>query len=581
MLMQDSYLGRQIPEIAFWRPHIKGSAGAVTAPDSYAAQAGMEILQAGGNAADAAVAAFLAIGVAEPFHAGIGGGCFQLFYHRQSRQFLAVDARGVAPLGSYPEMFLDERGEVDPELTDYSGRSAAIPAAYRGLDLLLKKYGTMTWKQVSQPAIRMCRQGFVCGFMYEQCARNAEARHNAQAFEGFRELYWPQGKPPRYGQVLYNPQLADTMEAVAENGVDWFYEGPVGRELVQAANRYGGIFSQEDLTRCRAKERVPVKGSYRGYQVVSMPPPSSGGAHLIQMLNILENFDLKKLGYHSADSVHLLTEVMKIMYADRSVAMGDPDFVRIQLERIIDKEYARQLAEQVDMSRAREYRPNPELEALPAEAPSNTANFCVMDRYGNALVSTQTIRNWWGSGVVVPGRGFVLNCAMADFSPKPGVKTSHGMAYGQANSVRPGATPLSSMSPTLLMKGDEPYLALGAVGGPRIITSTLQMILNVVDYDMMMDLAVREPYLCCLNQQAGLELEFGFSPDTMRELERRGHWLRALPAAGVLATIPNGIQKLEGDFFPGETGRTDGAAGVLTENGSVAYNGTIYQLPAG
>lgn len=574
MLVQPTYLGKEIPEIAFYRSHVSGTQGAVTAPNPFAAKAGLEILKSGGNAVDAAAATWLVISVVECFHAGIGGGCFQVFYHKETNQFYSIDARGVAPLNSYQDMFLDENGNVDTTLTEFSGRAASVPGAFRGVDAMLKKFGTMSWKEVAQPAIRLCREGFPAGFMYALCADNAEARYNAEHFDGFKELYWPNGRPPKVGQRIYNHELADTIEQVAEHGVDWFYNGPIADDIVSCANRYNGVFTKDDLTACRAKERPVVRGSYRGYEIASMPPPSSGGAHIIQMLNILENFDLKSLGYHSADYTHLLAEVLKIMYADRSVGMGDPDFVRINLEKITDKAYARELAAKVDMTKAQDFAPNDELVATAYETPTNTANFCVMDRFGNALVSTQTIRNWWGCGVVVKGRGFILNNAMGDFSPKLGVATSHGCAYkSDANAIRPGATPLSSMSPTLVMKDGKPFLAVGAVGGPRIISSTLQMILNVIDNGMMMDLAVREPYICCLNKNAGLELEFGFSPDTIRELEKRGHKVRLMPPEATLATVPNGILCMDGVFYPGETGRVDGVAGAITESSEIYLDG--------
>lgn len=578
MLVQPKYLNKEIPEIAFYRSHVSGTQGAVSAPNPFAAKAGLEILKAGGNAVDAAAATWLVISVVECYHAGIGGGCFQVFYHKETDQFYSIDARGVAPLNAYQDMFLDQNGNVDLSLTEFSGRSVSVPAAYRGVDMMLKRFGTMSWKEVSQPAIRLCREGFPAGFMYAWCANNAEAQYDADHFEGFRKLYWPEGKPPKVGQRIYNHELANVIEQVAENGVDWFYNGSVADAIVSDANRYNGLLTKDDVTRCEAKWRPVVRGTYRGHEIASMAPPSSGGAHIIQMLNILENFDLASLGYHSADYTHLLAEVLKIMYADRSVAMGDPDFVNIQLDKITSKEYARELAAKVDMSKAQDFTPNPAIAATAHEAPTNTANFCVMDKFGNALVSTQTLRNWWGSGVVVNGYGFVLNNAMADFSPKLGAATSHGCAYlSDANAIRPGATPLSSMSPAIVMKDGKPYLAVGAVGGPRIISSTLQMILNVVDNGMMMDLAVREPYLCCLNKNAGLELEFGFSPDTIRELEKRGHKIRALPPEATLATVPNGILCENGIFYPGETGRVDGTAGAITASGEVFLDGKNFQ----
>lgn len=569
------YLNRSVPDnVAMFRPHISGSRGAVSANSPYAGKAGLEILAAGGNAADAAVAISLVLGVVEPFHSGIGGGCFHILYHRESDSFYAVDARGVAPLNAYQDMFLDKNGEVDPALTEFSGRPVAVPAMYRAMDQLLKRYGTMTLKQVSEPAIRLCREGFACGFTYARISGAPEAVHNSEAYSGFSELYLNQGKPREYGEIIYNHELADTMEAVAEHGVDWFYSGPIADEIVNRVNSNHGLLTKEDLINCSVKEREAVRGNYRGYEIVSMSPPSSGGTHIIQMLNILENFDLKSMGHLSADSTHVIAETMKLMFADRSIAMGDPDFVDVPVEKLLSKEYARECAEKIDMNTARHYEASPGLAAK--EYRGATSHFSIMDSYGNALVQTQTIRNWWGCGVVIPSRGFVLNNTLADFSPKVGVQTSQGLMYGTANAVRPGKTPLSSMSPTIVMKNGIPFLAIGAAGGPRIITSTLQMILNVIDYGLMMEPAVKSPHICCLSQNQGLELESGFSPDTIRLLEQRGHKIVYLDSLGVLFVMPNGIMASDGMFFPCGTSRTDGGGGALCASGAMAMDGLCF-----
>ena len=265
---------------------------------------------------------------------------------------------------------------------------------------------------------------------------------------------------------------------------------------------------------------------------------------------------------------------MKLMFADRSVAMGDPDFVDVNVEKIISKEYAKELAAKIDMSKAQEYSPTEGIEAK--EYRGCTTNFCIMDKYGNVLSQTQTIRNWWGSGVVIPGRGFIMNNAMADFSAKAGVRTTQGLAYGMANAIRPGKTPLSSMCPTIVMKGDVPFLALGAAGGPRIITSNLQTILNCIDYGMMADSAVKHPHMCCLTLDQGLELESGFSPDTVKLLAERGHLIKETGDFGILLVMPNGILNVGGTFFPGGTNRTDGGGGVLTESGTIAIDGLCF-----
>ena len=569
------YLGRTVTDnLAMYKPHPAGTKGAVSSNSPFATQAGLEILKAGGNAFDAACAISLVLGLVEPHHSGIGGGCFHVFYDKKSDSFHCVDARGVAPINAYQDMMLDENGEVDLNLTEFSGRSCAVPALYRAMDNLLKKYGTMSWEQVSAPAIKLAREGFPCGFVYARVSDTPEAEHNKVEYEGFADLYQNNGKPRAFGEIVKNPDLADTMEAVAKNGVDWFYEGPIADEIVANVNKHKGLFVKEDLINCEPKERTPVKGTYRGYDIVSMSPPSSGGTHIIQMLNILENFDLKGMGFHSADATHVIAETMKIMFADRSIAMGDPDFVKVNVEKLTDKAYAKELAGRIDMDKAKEYTPDGDLEAK--EYRGCTTNFTVMDQYGNMLSQTQTIRNWWGCGVVIPGRGFIMNNTMADFSAKAGVRTTQGLAYGMANAIRPGKTPLSSMSPSLVLKDGKPFLTVGAAGGPRIITSTLQLILNCIDYDMMMDSAARHPHMCCLTLEQGLELEEGFSPDTIKILKEKGHNVLCTGDFGNLLVMPNGIRK-EGDtFIPGGTNRADGGGGALTADDTMVIDGLCF-----
>lgn len=569
------YLNHQLNDIAMFRPYPSGKKGAVSSNSPYATSAGLEILKKGGNAIDAACAISLVLGVVEPYHSGIGGGCFHVVYHKDTNSFYACDARGVAPIKAYRDMFLNKNGEVDLGLTEFSGRSVAVPALYKAMDKLLKKFGTMTWAEVSAPAIRLAKDGFKCGFMYARISDTPEAEHNTKAYEGFKELYLHDGKPRTFGEIVKNPELAATMEGVAKNGVDWFYNGQVADDIVACVQKDKGVLIKEDLVKCNPKVRIPVKGTYRGYDIISMSPASSGGTHIIEMLNILENFNLEKMGFHSADSTHVIAETMKMMFADRSVAMGDPDFVKVQVDKIISKEYAKILAAKIDMDKAKEFAPTEGIEAK--EYPGCTTSFSIMDDKGNVVVQTQTIRNWWGCGVIVPKRGFIMNNAMADFSPKVGVKTTQGLAYGMANAVQPGKTPLSSMSPTIVMKNGTPFLAVGCAGGPRIITSVLQMIINTIDYKMMMEPAVRTPHMCSLSLSQGLELEHGFSPDTIKLLEKKGHKVISLDSIGELLVMPNGIMNINGEFFPAGCNRTDGGGGVLTEFGTIGIDGISFE----
>lgn len=568
------YLGYQLEDIFFYRPYPYGTEGAVSSNSPYATKAGLEILKKGGNVFDAACAVSLTLGLVGPYHSGIGGGCFYVFYHKESNEFYCCDARGVAPTKAYKDMFLDKNGNVDTLLTEFSGRSVAVPALYRAMDELLKKYGTMSWKEVTTPAIKLAREGFACGFPYARISDTPEAEHNKTNYEGFAELYLNQGKPRQFGEWITNPDLADTMEQVAEKGVDWFYTGPIADEIIRQVQKYDGVMVKADLEKCAPKGCMPILGTFNGYDIISMAPPSSGGAHIVQMLNILENFDLKGMGFHSADATHVIAETMKMMFADRSVAMGDPRFVKINLERLLSKEYGRELAQKIDMDCAKEYAPSEGIEAK--SYPGCTTSFSIMDRFGNAFVQTQTIRNWWGSGVVIPHRGFIMNNAMADFSAKTGIRTSQGLAYGEANAIEPGKTPLSSMSPTLVFKDGKPVLAVGCAGGPRIITSVLQMIINTLVYGRMMEPAVRTPFMCCLTKEQGLELEDGFSPDTIKLLRDKGHKIIQSGTLGVMSCMPNGIMQRDGCFYPAGTNRVDGGGGVLTKANTIAVDGICF-----
>lgn len=572
--MERLYLGKRLPNMTAYRPEISGTQGAVSSNCSYVTEAGLEILKKGGNAIDAAVAASLTLGVVDPYNSGIGGGCFAVYYSAKDRDYYALDARGKAPAKAWSEMFLGEDGQPDAAYTENSGRPVATPAMYRAYEQMLRKHGTMTLAQVSEPAIRLARYGFRTGFVYARATETGYASYACEHYPGFKELYTNNGEPRKIGDLVTNPDLADTMEQVAKNGVDWFYNGPIAEEFAAAAQKFGGVIEASDLKNTEAVYRKPIRGTYRGYEIISMPPPSSGGTHLIQMLNVLENFDLAAMGQNSADATHLIAETMKMMFADRSVAMGDPDFMTVQTEKLISKEYARELATRIKMDCAQEYAPSEGIEAI-ANA-GCTTNFTVQDRFGNAVAMTQTIRNWFGCGIPVVGRGFLLNNNMADFSAKCGCLTSQGLAYGNANAVAASKTPLSSMCPVILAKDGVPFVTLGSAGGPRIISSNLQVMVNIMEHGMMMELAVRSPHICCLTKKQGIEMEYAYSPDTIRLLEEKGHYIKLVPQYGVVKGFTNGIMKLNDRFYPAGTWRTNGSGGVLTDSGATCIDGELF-----
>jgi len=344
--------------------------------------------------------------------------------------------------------------------------------------------------------------------------------------------------------------------------------------MVDLINARGGCFTLEDLSEYQPKFRTPVATKYRGLDVVAFAPPS-GGSVVIEMLNILEHSDLKAMGHNTAASIHAITEAMKLGFADRSVALGDPDFVRVDTERLISKEHATARFALSNPDKAGEYAPAEGIEAK--EYPGNTSHFAIMDRFGNAFSQTQTVRDWFGSGIVVDGCGFVLNNAMSDFSAKPGALTSQGLAYGNANSIQSGKTPLSSMAPAMVLKEGRPFLAIGAAGGPRIITGTVQGIVNAVDFGMLPEQLVRLPYINCLTRSQGLEVEYGISEDTIHLLEQKGHIPVRVPVDKAMSTMLNSVMYVDGEYHAAGTQRVDGCGGALLPDGHIILDGIVQE----
>ena len=435
------------------KPSAHGDWGAVSCNNIYATRAGLEMLRAGGNAFDAAAAVSLTLAVVEPHHSGIGGGCFSLFYSARDQKTVALDARGVAPANAKEDLFLLD-GEVQDEWKDLGGQSVAIPSLLRAMDAILKEYGTMTLAQVAAPAIRCAREGFGTSYTGALTMEDDSVQRKLRLSPAFRKLYLkPDGSYYRFGEKQTNPELADLLERVASEGVDAFYTGPIAQKMVELINQRGGCFTLEDLSGYQPKYRQPVKTTYRGLDVAAFAPPS-GGCAVVEMLNILEHSDLAAMGHNTAASIHAIAEAMKLGFADRSVALGDPDFVQVDVERLTSKAHAAERYALSSSETAGEYAPAEGIEAK--EYPGNTSHFAVMDRFGNALSQTQTVRDWFGCGIVVDGCGFVLNNAMSDFSAKPGALTSQGLTYGSANSIQGGKTPLSSMAPSMVFKDGRP-----------------------------------------------------------------------------------------------------------------------------
>lgn len=555
---------------SYWgKPVAHGSMGAVSCNNIYATRAGLEILNKGGNAFDAAVAVSLTLSVVEPHHSGIGGGCFSLLYDAKTGKTEGIDGRGIAPAKATADLFIKD-GEVQDEWKDLGGQSVALPGLLKTMDIVLKKYGTMTLKDVATPAIRCARNGFGTSYTGALTMYDNSVERKMRLSEAFRKLYLKEdGSFYRFGEIQKNQEIAGLLENIAEQGVDYFYKGKVAKQIVDLINDRGGCFDVSDMESYEPKFREPVKTTYRGYEVAAFAPPS-GGCALVEMLNILENYDVRSMGHNTAASIHALTESMKLGFADRSVALGDPDFVNVDVERLTSKKFAHERFTLAG-EKAGEFASADGIEAK--QYPGNTSHFVVMDKDGNAFSQTQTIRDWFGCGIVVDGLGFVLNNAMSDFSAAVGAMTSQGLAYGSANAIQGGKTPLSSMSPSMVFKDGKPFLAIGAAGGPRIITGTLQGIVNAIDFDMTPEQLVNAPYINCLTRAQGLEVEYGISGDTRKILEEMGHKIVPVPVDQAMSTMLNSVMCIDGEFYAAGTKRVDGCGGALLPGGHIVLEG--------
>jgi len=491
----------------------RGGQGMVASAHPLASQVGVDILKAGGNAIDAAVAVGFTLGVVEPNASGIGGGGFMLIWLAGPGRAVYIDFRGKAPTGASPTMFeLDESGKVKPDARGFNpavvgGRSIAVPGEVAGLLLAQGEFGRLERRQVMRPAIEYAENGIEVS---EVLAGMITEHYDVLlAFPETAKIYLSDDFPKMPGERIVNPDLAATLRLVLENGRDGFYRGRVAKSIVDAVRADGGTMTMEDIENYLVSYRRPVRGSYRGYGIISAPPPSSGGAHVIELLNIMEQFDLPAMGQNSALSLHAWAEAMKLVYTDRAQFMGDHDFVLVPLDTLASKEFAQRRFKLIDMERA-----------TPAFPPGNvtvgdsgsTTHYSVVDSEGNMVACTKTINHFFGSGITAPGTGVLLNDQMDDFDKQPGV----------ANSIEPGKKPLSSMSPTLLLKDGKPFATLGSPGGMRIISTMAMLISYLVDYGLDIQAAIEAPRI---NSYATgpLKVESRIGPDVLKALEALGH----------------------------------------------------------
>jgi len=499
---------------------IRAHNGVVVAQEQRAARIGIEILDRGGNAVDAAVAVGFALAVTYPRAGNIGGGGFMVIHLAKTGEDIAVDYRETAPAAAASTMFLDAKGEPDPKKSRDSALSIGVPGTVAGLALAHAKYGSgkLSLADLIEPAITLARNGV------EITDDTADTLPLAQA----RIARWQSSAPVFLnsdgtvlmpGQDLLQPDLAITLRAIARDGPKGFYEGPVAEKIVAGVQKAGGIITAGDLKNYRAILRTPVRGKYRGFDIVSMPPPSSGGVHLIESLNILEGYDLAKLSREQ--SLHDLIEAMKRVYADRATFMGDPDAVQIPVAGLISKAYAASLRAQIGDHAT----PAASIRAgKPADFEGrNTTHFSVIDRDGNAVSNTYTLNFSYGLGLVAEGTGVLLNNELDDFTAKPGASNAYGLIGYDANLPGPGKRPLSSMTPTIILKDGKPFLITGSPGGSRIISTVLQVVVNAIDYHMPIGDAVSAPRVHQQWQPEEVSVEPGFAPEVLEGLARRGH----------------------------------------------------------
>jgi gamma-glutamyltranspeptidase/glutathione hydrolase len=501
-----------------------GRAGMVATQNVIASQVGAEVLAKGGNAVDAAVAVAFALQVTLPRAGNIGGGGFMLVYDAESDSTIAIDYRETAPLAATRDMFLDEHGNADAQLSRRSHKSSAVPGTVAGLYLAHQKFGHLPWRELVQPAVELARGGIVVSKGLATMLSNN--RTLLCQFEAACGYYFKEGgEDYEFGERLVQSDLADTLALIAEQGPDVFYRGEIADKIIAEMETGGGLIDRESLAAYEPVIRKPVRGQYRGYEVVSMPPPSSGGVHILQMLSILEHFPVTAMGAGSADTTHLLAEVMRLAFADRSMHLGDPDFYPVPVDWLVSEDYAAELAATVDMQQAR-----PSTDVAPGVMPPyesvDTTHFSIADADGNVVSNTYTLNLRFGSGIAVTGAGFLLNDEMDDFVSKPGVPNAFGLLGDKANAIEAGKRPLSSMSPVIVFADGKPWIATGSPGGSRIISTVLQMIVNVIDHGMNIAAATHRPRMHHQWFPDVLMLEPGFSPDTVKLLEERGHEIR-------------------------------------------------------
>ena len=511
--------------------------GIVASGHPLATEAGLNVLKSGGNAVDAAVAVGFTLGVVNAENSGIGGGCFMLI-RLANGKFVAIDGREMAPAAATRDMFV-RNGKADPELSQTGALASGVPGELAAFEYAVKKFGRKNFGELLRPAADLAEAGFA--ITESHAKRLGSVADDLAKFDSSRAVFFKDGKPLRAGDVLKQPDLAASYRAIAGQGSDWFYRGPFAQATEKWMQANGGIMTASDFANYRLALREPVTTTYRGYKIVTFSPPSSGGVHLAQMLNILERFDLKSLG--EATRLHVMAEAMKLAFADRAYWLGDPDFAKVP-RGLVSKKYAAALAKQINLKHATKvsshgHPPNWNTDVFK----HHTTHFSVADAEGNWVACTATVNTSFGSKVVIPGTGVVMNNQMDDFSAQPGVANYFGLIGAEANAVAPGKRPLSSMSPTIVLKGGKPVIALGAAGGPKIISALLLELVGMLDLGLTAEQALAAPRVHHQWSPDELMIEAALPEALQTALRQRGHTvtvLQVMAASQIVARSPDG-----------------------------------------
>ena len=499
---------------------IYGKNGMVASEQGLATQVGLDILKQGGNAIDAAVAVGFALAVVLPNAGNIGGGGFMVLHDDKTGKDVAIDFREIAPAKASRDMYLDNQGNVIDGKSLFTHDASGVPGTVAGMEYALKKWGTMPLSKVLDPAIKLADKGFIVSDVLAKTLK--EEKSTLGKWSASKAIFFNNGEPLKSGDLLVQKDLAKSLRLIAKQGAKAFYQGEIATKIAKEMQSQGGTMTLEDLKAYKVVERQPIIGDYRGYKVVTMPPPSSGGVHLIEILNMLEHYPIKEDGVNSAKNIHHMAESMKLAYADRSEYLGDPDFVKIPVTGLTSKAYANERVKTIDDNKARLSSTIKPGKPQPYES-DQTTHFSVMDKAGNAVAVTYTLNLNFGSGMVVEGTGILLNNEMDDFSVKPGVPNAFGLVGGTANAIEAKKRPLSSMTPTIVMKNNKPWLVTGSPGGARIITTVLQSVVNTIDHEMNPAEAIITPRVHHQWLPDELRVEEGISPDTIKLLQDKGH----------------------------------------------------------